>query len=96
MIRQIGDKIYVEENHFKTLMAIRGWGSFVEHFISVTYKYVPELMAEGLNELFCDVESIEPSVVREGIKADLQGMIKVYTKYAVGNGPQNGENNELR
>jgi hypothetical protein len=81
MIRKIQDKLYVSENYFKLLMSTRGYESFVHHFISVTYVKVPEL---GSDELFCDIGLIEPQEVRELIRADIESIAEIYSKYSTG------------
>ena len=78
MIKQVDGKFYVSEDFFKTLMVTRGWGTFVDTFISVTYKKMLEL---DQDILFCDVESIEPKEVRDGIRADLEDITAKYTTY---------------
>lgn len=90
MIRELDGKLYVAENTFKTLMATRGWGTFVDTFISVTYRRMLELSSDP-DILFCDVESIEPKEVRDGIRADLEDTIAKYTKYHT---TYKGETNE--
>lgn len=80
MIRELDGKFYVSEDTFKTLMVTRGWGTFVDTFISVTYKKMLELSSDP-DILFCDVESIEPEEVRDGIRSDLEDITAKYTKY---------------
>lgn len=83
MIREVDGKFYVSEDFFKTLMMTRGWGTFVEDFISVTYRKMLDLDPDCL---FCDVESIQPEEIRKLIKSDLEDITAKYLKYSVSKG----------
>lgn len=87
MIRNHNGKLYVSEDYFKLLMSTRGYDSFIHYFISVTYVRVPEL---SVDELFCDIDSIQPEDVRERIRSDIQSIGARYAVYSVKGGETHG------